>query len=206
MSEAQTETPTRPTRTTTLWGRTVAVTKAGTGNLSRPTVRAFLRRLTQEREPWTAIERSHFDGMIDGSVATNVPLSELEVEELLKDRGINAYVSSTVTEPEHIVLFSHVETVEVRCTRIEDAFRTERQRRLQLVQELEPFAEPVVVFDFGRGGSAHSRDASVDRARFVIGNCNDGDPIAADERAERVRAWGSSDAREVIARLHARPS
>ena len=141
--------------------------------------------------------------MVDGSVSTNVPLTELEVQELLKDRGINAYVSSSTTEPEHIVLHSFVESVDVRCTRIEDAFRAERQRRLQLVQELEPFADPVVVFDFG-SGVGHKRDASVERARFVIGDCNDGDRIAADERAERARAWGSSDAREVIARLHAR--
>jgi len=195
----------RNERRTNLWGRPVAVTRAGSTTLSRPTVRALLARMAKDDDWWTAIERTHFDGMVDGSVPTNVQLTPEAVGKLLLDRDISAYFTSDSTRAQHIVLHSYVESVDITCQRAEAAFAAELQRRQALAAELERFDDPMVDIPWGRvGGPTHRRNAAKERAHFIIGNCNDDNPIAADERAERARTWGVADPREFIARLEAR--
>ena len=171
-----------------LWGRPVAVTRAGSTTLSRPTVRALLARMAKDDDWWTAIERTHFDGMVDGSVPTNVQLTPEAVGKLLLDRDISAYFTSDSNRAQHIVLHSYVESVDITCQRAEAAFAAEMQRRQSLAAELEQFDDPMVDIPWGRvGGPTHRRNAAKERAHFIIGNCNDDNPIATEARQARSR-------------------
>ena len=194
-----------PLRTTTLWGRSIAVTTPGGSGVSRPSVRAFLARLTAAGEEWTATEVSHFDGMVDGSVRTNVSLTRGAVQALLKDRDIGAYISRQSTHAARIILHSFVESVDVRSKRADEEFVAEMRRRRDLARMLDQFVTPHVQWGpvYAGGVSTALRNAAEERERFIVGDCNEGDPIAADERAESARAWGTADPREVIARIYA---